>query len=86
MLRCVSGIVFRVLYSSCVTTCVFVVLYRVYVYVFCCTPSVGVCVLLYIGCRCMCCVLHYVYVLYNVMGQEGMRLLGTLLIFGVEAI
>jgi len=41
------------------------------VYVLCCTPSVGVCVVLYIV---------YVYVLYIVMGQAGMGFFGPLLL------
>lgn len=33
--------------------------HRVQVYVVCCTSGVGVCVVLYIGCRCMYCVVLY---------------------------
>jgi len=62
VLLCICGIVLQVLCSRCVTTCVFVVLYNVCVYVWCCTPGVGVCVVLYN---------LYVYVLYSVMGQAG---------------
>ena len=68
---CVEGMRYYVcaLCSHGIMTCVFVMLYSVYVYVFCYTLSVGICVMmyiqcgnmycvvLYIGCRCMCCVL-----------------------------
>jgi len=56
---CICGTMLRVLCSRCVTTCVFIVLYSVYVYVLCCTSVVGVCVVLYIECR-LCHVVHSV--------------------------
>lgn len=53
------GIVLYALCSRYIMTCVFVVLYFVYVYVLCCTPGVGVCVVLYTRCRCVYCVVLY---------------------------
>jgi len=41
--------------SHGIMTCVFSMLYLVYIYVFYCTSSVGVCALLYIGCRYVLC-------------------------------
>ena len=57
---CACGTVLCVLCSHCIMTCVFIVLYSIYVYVLCCTPGVGVCVMLYTRRRCMCHVVHQV--------------------------
>jgi len=56
VMYCTCGIVLCALFSHCIVTCVFVVLYTVYVYVLCYTLGVGVCVVLYVGCKCMYCV------------------------------
>ena len=40
-------IVLRGLCSHCIMTCIFFVLYSVYVYVLCCTLGVGVCIVLW---------------------------------------
>ena len=42
-----------------IVTCVFIVLYVVYIYVFCCTSGIDVRIVLYVGCRCMYCVVVY---------------------------
>jgi len=55
---CIFGMVLWVLYNCCVATCVFLVLYGGYGYVLCCTLDVGVCVVMYTWCRCMC---HFVH-------------------------
>ena len=65
---CVVGIQYYVcaLCIHGIMTCVFIVLYFVYVYLLCRTPGVGVCmyfVVSYNGCRCMYvffCVIHRV--------------------------
>ena len=57
---CILGMALWVLCIHCTATCVFVVSYGVYVYVLCCTLGVGVCVVLYTECRCMCHVVHQV--------------------------
>jgi len=64
---CVVGMRYYVcaLCSCGIVTCVFVVLYSVYVYVLCFTLGVGVCIVLWctrdVGlCIVLCCVVHWV--------------------------
>jgi len=57
---CIFGMLLRVLCNCFIATCVFMVLYSGCIYVFCCTLGIGVCVVLYTGCRCMCRVVHWV--------------------------
>jgi len=55
---CICDIFLCVLCSHYIMTCIFVVLYFMYVDVLCRTPGVGACIVLHIRCRCMCYVIH----------------------------
>jgi len=58
MLGCTTGTMLSVLCGFCIMTYVLIVLHTVYIYVLCFTPGVGVCVLLYIECKSIYCVVQ----------------------------